>query len=165
VPAAPRLLGSTGSTTFVLASALVVLGIAMICVTVWLVRATRTDTPALGPLEVMGDRRFHRDDAEARQRALTAARPAGAPAPAPMLEPDEVVAELPPAPGDDVLPPVTPEPVAADATAEPAASEPEERADPVPASPDAVTGEEPVVIADGEPLDEPLDEPQPAESA
>ena len=44
VPAAPPLLGSTGSTTFVLAALLVALGVAMVCAAVWLVRATRTDT-------------------------------------------------------------------------------------------------------------------------
>ena len=74
MPAAPPLLGSTGSTTFVLVVLLVALGVAMLLVAVWLVRATRTDTPALGPLEVMGDRRFGRRDEAARVAILTGAR-------------------------------------------------------------------------------------------
>ena len=85
MPAAPPLLGSTGSTTFVLVVLLVVLGIAMLVAGVWLMRATRTDTPALGPLEVMGDRRFRRDEAS-RTAALTGARPDGAIGPAPMID-------------------------------------------------------------------------------
>ena len=48
MPAAPPLLGSTGSTTFVLAALLVALGVAMILAAVWLVRATRADVRALG---------------------------------------------------------------------------------------------------------------------
>jgi hypothetical protein len=88
VPDAPpaTLLGSTGTTTFVLAALLVALGVAMVVTTVWLVRATRTDVRALGPLEVMGDRSWHRADADRRTRSLDAARPLGAPPPAPMLE-------------------------------------------------------------------------------
>ena len=88
VSGAPPLLGSTGSTTIVLAGLLVVVGIAMICTAVWLVRATRTDSRSLGPLEVMGDRSWRRRDAEPRSRSLDAARPEGAPPPAPILERD-----------------------------------------------------------------------------
>jgi hypothetical protein len=80
--------GSTGTTTFVLAALLVAIGVAMIVTTVWLVRATRADTPALGPLEVMGDRRWQRANADRRTRSLDEARPDDAPPPAPMLEPD-----------------------------------------------------------------------------
>ena len=92
VSGAPPLLGSTGSTTIVLASLLVVVGIAMICIAVWLVRATRTDSRSLGPLEVMGDRGV----APARRRrpvphARCRRRPDGAPPPAPILarDPDD----------------------------------------------------------------------------
>jgi hypothetical protein len=94
VPDAPPapLLGSTGTTTFVLAALLVALGVAMLVTTVWLVRATRTDARALGPLEVMGDRRWHRSDADRRTRSLDAARPPGAPPPAPMLDADAEIA-------------------------------------------------------------------------
>ncbi len=91
VSGAPPLLGSTGSTTIVLASLLVVIGIAMICTAVWLVRATRSDSRSLGPLEVMGDRSWRRRDAAARSRTLDAARPEDAPPPAPILarDPDD----------------------------------------------------------------------------
>jgi hypothetical protein len=90
VPAAPSILGSTGSTTFVLAALLVALGLTMVVAAVWLVRATRTDVPALGPLEVLGDRRFARRDDAARAAALAAARPQGALDPAPMVEIEDV---------------------------------------------------------------------------
>jgi hypothetical protein len=91
VSGAPPLLGSTGSTTIVLATLLVILGIAMICTAVWLVRATRTESRSLGPLEVMGDRAWRRRDVDARSRSLDAARPEGAPPPAPILarDPDD----------------------------------------------------------------------------
>jgi hypothetical protein len=90
VPAAvPSILGSTGSTTVVLAALLVLLGLVMLGATVWLVRATRTDTRALGPLEVMGDRRFARRDPAARAAALAGARPEGAAGPHPMIEIDD----------------------------------------------------------------------------
>ncbi len=95
-PPAP-LLGSTGTTTFVLVTLLVALGVAMIVTTVWLVRATRTDVPALGPLEVMGDRRWHRADAERRSRSLDGARPSGALPPAPILDAEtEPISDEPP---------------------------------------------------------------------
>jgi hypothetical protein len=87
--AAPSILGSTGSTTVVLAALLVLLGLVMLGAAAWLVRATRTDSRALGPLEVMGDRRFARRDPEARAAALAGARPEGAVGPHPMLEIDE----------------------------------------------------------------------------
>jgi hypothetical protein len=154
VPAAPPLLGSTGSTTLALAGALVIIGIAMICTAVWLVRSTRTDLPVLGPLEVMGDRRFRRSDPDARKRDLAAARPPGAPAPAPMLEADAVVAELPPAP------------IAGGR--EPAVSVADDAPEPAPS---AGAGE-PVAVADADErvadTDGPVavvEEPQPAESA
>jgi len=91
VSGAPPLLGSTGSTTIVLAALLVVVGVAMICTAVWLVRATRADSRSLGPLEVMGDRSWRRRDAASRSQSLEAARPEGAPPPAPMLarDPDD----------------------------------------------------------------------------
>jgi hypothetical protein len=76
---------STGTTVTVLVAALVVLGIAMIGVAVWLVRATRSDPSALGPLEVMGARRWRRGNADRRQTKLDTARPAGAPPPAPIV--------------------------------------------------------------------------------
>jgi hypothetical protein len=111
VPAAPSILGSTGSTTFVLATVLVACGLAMIVACLWLLRATRTDTPALGPLEVMGDRRFARRGEDARTSALTAARPEGAEGPAPMVEIEEEPAEAEPVVADPEPAAVEDEPV------------------------------------------------------
>jgi hypothetical protein len=131
VPADSSILGSTGSTTFVLAALLVALGLAMIAAAVWLVRATRTDVPALGPLEVLGDRGFTRRDAEARAAALAAARPEGALGPAPMVPIDEPEREVGPAPAAASAP----EPVAHDEVPEPAADPAPEsalRPDPAP---------------------------------
>jgi hypothetical protein len=144
VPDAPPapLLGSTGTTTFIIAALLVALGVAMIVTAVWLVRATRTDVRALGPLEVMGDRRWYRADPERRTRSLDAARPPGAPAPAPMLDADPEPApasEPGPTPAPDVVEhaePGEPEPERAEqAEPEPAstAHSPEEAEDPQPA--------------------------------
>ncbi len=82
--------GSTGTTVLLLVGALVVLGAAMVVVTVWLVRSTRADHVALGPLEVMGDRSFRRADESSRSTRLTTARPDGAPDPAPIVPLDEV---------------------------------------------------------------------------
>jgi hypothetical protein len=98
VPASPPLLGSTGSTTLVLAIALVALGAVMLVAAVWLVRATRTDPPVLGPLEVMGDRRFAKRDPQTRAALLAAARPPGAWDPAPMVPIED---ELPDEPSGD----------------------------------------------------------------
>ena len=106
--AAPPLLGSTGSTTVVLAALLAVLGLVMLGAAVWLVRATRTDTRALGPLEVMGDRSFRRRDLEARAALLAGARPQGAADPFPMLEDElqpEADPEADPDAGSDVAAP------------------------------------------------------------
>lgn len=96
MPAAPLLLtrqlslvGSTATTVLLLVVALAALGVAMIAMTVWLVRATRTDHVVLGPLEVMGDRGFRRATEESRASRLGAARPSGAPPPAPIVAVDE----------------------------------------------------------------------------
>ena len=78
-------IASTGTTVAVLVAILVLLGLAMIAVALWLVRSTRTDPAALAPLEVMGDRRWRKGDADARQANLETARPPGAPAPTPMV--------------------------------------------------------------------------------
>ena len=104
MPAAPPLLGSTGSTTFVLVVVLVALGVAMAIAAVWLTRATRTDTPALGPLEVMGDRRFARRDPAARTAVLAGARPEGAPDPAPMVDIEDEPAAVEPEPAEALVP-------------------------------------------------------------
>ena len=93
MPAFPPLLGSTGSTTLVLAVVLVALGVVLLVVAAWLVRATRTDPPVLGPLEVMGTRRFARQDPATRAAMLAAARPPGAWEPAPMVPIEDEVPE------------------------------------------------------------------------
>lgn len=80
---------STGTTTFVLVVLLVAVGVAMIMTTVWLVRTTRTDAPALGPLEVMSARRWTLADPDRRSAGLDSARPPGAVTPAPMVPFDE----------------------------------------------------------------------------
>lgn len=104
------IVGSTGTTMLLLVGALVVLGVTMVVVTVWLVRSTRTDHVALGPLEVMGDRSFRRADESSRSTRLTSARPDGAPDPAPIVpledaEPIEDVEPLEDAePVEDVEP-------------------------------------------------------------
>jgi len=94
------MIASTASTTTVLAVLLVVIGFVMLGTTVWLVRSTRRDAPALGPLEVMGDRRFVKATPEDRDSTLAAARPAGALPPSPMVPFDDAdgPAELQPAP-------------------------------------------------------------------
>jgi hypothetical protein len=58
----------------VLASA----GVLLAALTVWLWRSTKPTLEVLGPLEVMGKKRFWRSDSNSRQRALDAARPDGA---------------------------------------------------------------------------------------
>lgn len=78
-------LASTGLTVLLLVAALVVLGVVMVWLAVWLTRSTRTDAPALGPLEAMGTRRFRRGDEAARTARLADARPDGAPVPAPIV--------------------------------------------------------------------------------
>jgi hypothetical protein len=98
--AAPALAGSTGSTMVVLIVLLIALGMAMVAVAVWLVRSTRTDAPALAPLEVMGDRGFSKADSDERTTKLTSVRPPGAPPPAPMLPYDD--AEEPPPPEESL---------------------------------------------------------------
>ena len=131
------LVGSTGTTVLLLVGALLVLGVAMVAVTVWLVRSTRTDHVALGPLEVMGDRSFRRADEGLRTTRLTTARPDGAPDPAPIVPLDEA---------EDPVPVDAPVPVDDDATAEPArgrVAEPvpvERLADPAPVEPIEVVG-------------------------
>ncbi|MGH8917557.1 MAG: hypothetical protein ACRD0H_04325, partial [Actinomycetes bacterium] len=83
------MLGSTGTTVLLLVAVLVALGVAMIALAVWLVRTTRSDPPALGPLEAMGGRPFRRADDDDRTTRLAAARPDGAPPPAPILPLDD----------------------------------------------------------------------------
>lgn len=82
----PVLALSTAVATFVVVALLLLVAAAMIAVAVWLIRRTRRDAPALGPLEVMADRSWRRGTTDERDEILAAARPEGAPVPAPMLE-------------------------------------------------------------------------------
>jgi hypothetical protein len=68
-----------------LVAILALLGLGMIALAVWLVRSTRTDPQALGPLEVMGDRRWRKGDSDRRKANLDTARPASAGPPGPMV--------------------------------------------------------------------------------
>ena len=63
-------------TVAVLVGVLVALGIVLTAMGVRLVRATRTDPAALGPLEVMSERHWQRSDADRRAEVLSDARPA-----------------------------------------------------------------------------------------
>ena len=97
------LVGSTGTTVLLLVIALVAIGAAMIAVAVWLVRSTRSDPAALGPLEAMAERRYRRADASGRAAHLDTARPPGAPPPAPIvpLDPPESPASAEPGASDE----------------------------------------------------------------
>jgi hypothetical protein len=115
------MVGSTTSTTIVLVTVLVVAGSVMVGTTIWLVRATRRDTPALGPLEVMGERRWRRADGDHRTTALTEARPAGAPPPAPTVAFDDDTAAAPSPNGEPTVPePVVPAHTSGEKAQEPA---------------------------------------------
>jgi hypothetical protein len=63
---------------YLLAAALVLLGIVLIVVTVWFWRTSRHDPELLAPLEVMGTKRFRTLDAKAQQQLLDSTRPADA---------------------------------------------------------------------------------------
>jgi hypothetical protein len=102
------LIASTGTTLAVLVTLLVVIGSAMIGVAIWLVRSTRTDPGALAPLEVMGERRFRKDDVDGRLAHLDTVRPLGAPSATAIVEPPEGTDPTPPetaAPPEPAAPP------------------------------------------------------------
>ena len=71
-------LASTAPTIVLLAAVLVVVGIALVVVGVRLLRRTRSDPAALGPLEEMGERGWRSADEVHRGELLDRARPAGA---------------------------------------------------------------------------------------
>lgn len=54
--------------------ALIVAGLVLLGVTAWFWRSARSDDPVLGPLEVIGDRRFKDADEAARKEMLRQAR-------------------------------------------------------------------------------------------
>ena len=73
-------INDTNSTrkVYTLAGGLALLGIALILITVWFWRSTRHDPELLGPLEVMGDRKFKRLEGTERQQLLDGKRPTDA---------------------------------------------------------------------------------------
>jgi hypothetical protein len=76
---------------FMTAGGLAVLGLALLLFTIWWWRGTKPEPPALGPLEVMSDRRWHASSDGRRRRMVDQHRPAGSAA----LE-----AQVPPVPID-----------------------------------------------------------------
>lgn len=63
---------------YMLAGGLALLGIALILITVWFWRSTRHDPELLGPLEVMGDRKFKRLEGSEQKQMLDGKRPTDA---------------------------------------------------------------------------------------
>ena len=74
VVASVIVMASTLVTIAVICGLLLAIGVFLSVVGVRLVKATRTDPAALGPLEVMGERKWQRSDAEQRVEALAGAR-------------------------------------------------------------------------------------------
>lgn len=62
---------------YLVAGGLVFVAVALAVGTVWWWRSSKTEHPALGPLEVMGSRRWWRSDYNERVRRLQEARPDG----------------------------------------------------------------------------------------
>jgi hypothetical protein len=63
---------------YLVAAGLVLLGIALAVATVWWWRSTRPEHPSLGPLEVMGEKRFRRSGDAERRQIIANSRPPGA---------------------------------------------------------------------------------------
>ena len=68
----------TARVIYLLSGGLVLMAVALAAGTVWWWRSSKTEHPALGPLEEMGTRRFWKSDYSDRRRRLTDARPARA---------------------------------------------------------------------------------------
>lgn len=66
---------------------LIAVGVGLLVLTVWLVRATRAEPEFLAPLELMGRRKWRRSDPVAQRRLLDAVRPQGAEPLSPSLPP------------------------------------------------------------------------------
>ena len=60
---------------YLLAAGLAVLGLALIAITVWFWRSTRHDPELLGPLEVLGDRKFRRLEGSEQRDVLDKTSP------------------------------------------------------------------------------------------
>jgi hypothetical protein len=71
-------LASTAPLIYTLAAILVVTAIVLVGVGAWLIRTTRSDHAALGPLEAMGERGYRHGDDAHRTALIDRARPAGA---------------------------------------------------------------------------------------
>ena len=63
---------------FLTAGGLAILGCALLLFTIWWWRGTKPEPPALGPLEVMSDRRWHAASDNERRRLVEQHRPAAA---------------------------------------------------------------------------------------
>ena len=63
---------------YLVAAGLVLLGIGLAVATVWWWRSTRPEHPSLGPLEVMGEKRFRRSGDAERRQIIANSRPPGA---------------------------------------------------------------------------------------
>ncbi|MEX2626133.1 MAG: hypothetical protein WD225_04580 [Ilumatobacteraceae bacterium] len=88
--------GDSGSTRTVLAAIafLVAIGIGLLVLAGWLVRATRADPEVLAPLEVMGERSWRRADPVWQRRQLDEVRPSEAEPLEPMAAPPALDAEF-----------------------------------------------------------------------
>lgn len=63
---------------YLIAAAMAAVGVVLLMITVWFWRTTRPEHRALGPLEVMSERKWRNADPIARMRFLDDARPEGA---------------------------------------------------------------------------------------
>ncbi|TPW10898.1 MAG: hypothetical protein FD127_3509 [Acidimicrobiaceae bacterium] len=63
---------------YLTAAGLAVLGVSLLLYTIWWWRSSRPESPALGPLEVMGDRRWTKARDTDRRRLIDVHRPSGA---------------------------------------------------------------------------------------
>jgi hypothetical protein len=60
---------------YLLAAGLAALGLALVAITVWFWRSTRHDPELLGPLEVLGDRKFRKMEGSEQRQVLEESRP------------------------------------------------------------------------------------------
>jgi hypothetical protein len=79
-------------TILMMAGGLVLLAVLVAVGTVWWWRTSEVEHPALGPLEVMGTRKWWKSDYAARRRGLEGARPPGAEREASDAEPVDLAA-------------------------------------------------------------------------
>lgn len=143
---------------FAAAGGLVLLGLVLLLLTIWWWRGTRPESPALGPLEVMGDRKWVSAAESERRRLLEEFRPEGAEPMNLYVEPEPVdlsvlAREVPPNFDDLREPSIDPEALEIESEAvveaieaEPAtAVDPADRVDAI----DAAPSEPPVEGTDG----------------